>query len=157
MADDDPPPRSRPMVTDATATSDLMQHIFQRLVWLDDGLQARLHDRGWPDVSRPQSLVMINVTADIRRPADIARQVGVSRQAVHVTINQMVDLGILRLADDPSDGRYKMVELTAFGEQMRHDAQAAMGEMMRTLVERIGADRLTALLDALRADWGSIR
>jgi hypothetical protein len=50
-----------------------------------------------------------------------------------------------------------MVELTALGEQMRHDAQAAMGEMMRTLVERIGADRLTALLDALRADWGPIR
>jgi DNA-binding MarR family transcriptional regulator len=142
------------MVNDAATTSDLMLRVFQRLVWLDEGLQARLHDRGWPDVSRAQSMVMINVTSGVRRPADIARKVGVSRQAVHVTINQMVELGILRLADDPDDGRYKMVELTGFGERMRHDAQAAMSEMTRNLVDRLRADRLAALLDAMRADWG---
>lgn len=138
----------------AAATSDLMLRVFQRLVWLDEGLQARLHERGWPDVSRAQSMVMINVTAGVRRPADIARQVGVSRQAVHVTINQMVALGILRLADDPDDGRYKSVELTPFGEQMRHDAQDALAAMTATLIDRIGGDRLAALLDTLRADWG---
>lgn len=151
---DDPSTSACPIVNDATAASDLMQRVFQRLVWLDEGLQARLHNRGWPDVSRAQSMVMINVTGGIRRPADIARQVGVSRQAVHVTINQMVALGILRLADDPSDGRYKVVELTPFGENMRHDAQEALGEMTRALIDRIGADRLAALVDAMRADWG---
>ncbi len=142
------------MMSEATTTSDLMLRIFQRLVWLDEGLQARLHDRGWPDVSRAQSMVMINVTGGICRPADIARKVGVSRQAIHVTINQMVELGILRLDDDRDDGRYKIAVLTPYGETMRHDAQAAMAEMTRNLVERIGADNLSALLDALRADWG---
>ncbi|RVT94201.1 MarR family winged helix-turn-helix transcriptional regulator [Sphingomonas crocodyli] len=139
---------------DHLVTSDLMLRIFQRLVWLDDGLQARLHDRGWPDVSRAQSMVMINVTAGIVRPAEIARKVGVSRQAVHTTINQMIALGMVQLAPDPDDGRHKVVELTEMGEQMRHDAQAAMGEMTRALTDRIGGDRLAALLDAMRADWG---
>jgi DNA-binding MarR family transcriptional regulator len=135
--------------------SDLMSRIFQRLVWLDDGLQARLHARGWPDVSRAQSMVMINVTAGIRRPVEIARRVGVSRQAIHVTLNQMVKLGMILLAPDPDDARHRLVELTAFGEAMRADAVSALAEISRILADRIGSDRLDALLDAVRADWGA--
>lgn len=137
--------------------TDLMSRLFQKLVWLDDGLQARLHDRGWPDVSRAQSLVMLSVIGGIRRPADIARQVGVSRQAIHVTIGQMVALGIVMLEDDPVDARNKQVVLTAFGERMRADAQAAMADLLATLAGRVGGMRIDALLDALRQDWGSPR
>lgn len=137
-----------------TAALDLMQRMFQRVLWLDDGLQQRLHDRGWPDVSRAQSLVMLNVIDGICRPAEIARRVGVSRQAVHVTIGQMADLGIVRLEPDPEDARNKRVALTAFGETMRSAAQEAMGDLLGTLAERLGEARLGALLEALRADWG---
>lgn len=136
------------------AALELMPRIFQRLVWLDEGLQKRLHDAGWPDVSRAQSMVMLNVTSGNVRPAEIARSLGVSRQAVHVTIGQMTELGILTLIADPANGRNKLVQLTAFGEEMRRAAQQAMTAMLTTLEGRIGCDRLEALVDALVADWG---
>jgi DNA-binding MarR family transcriptional regulator len=141
-------------MTDVPNAIELMPRLLHRLVWMDEALQARLHQAGWPDVSRAQSMVMLNVTSGIRRPSDIARRLGLSRQAVHVTIGQMSDLGILRLVEDPRDGRSRRVELTAFGDQMRHAAQAAMQDIAAHLVDRIGADALTALLGALRADWG---
>jgi DNA-binding MarR family transcriptional regulator len=144
-------------MTRQSAALDLMARMFQRVLWLDDGLQQRLHDRGWPDVSRAQSLVMLNVIAGITRPAEIARRVGVSRQAVHVTIAQMVELGILKLEADPDDARHKRVAITPFGETMRHAAQDSMGDLLGTLADRIGQDRLEALLDALRTDWGPSR
>src|SRR3546814_7706940 len=96
-------------------TNQLIIALFQRFCWLDEGLQARLHDRGWPDISRPQSMVMTNIVSGIVRPSDIARNLGVSRQAIHNTINLMVKLGMVELAPDPEDRRHVIVSLTETG------------------------------------------
>ncbi|WP_188235659.1 MarR family winged helix-turn-helix transcriptional regulator [Sphingopyxis sp. LK2115] len=135
-------------------TNQLIIALFQRFCWLDEGLQARLHDLGWPDVSRPQSMVMTNIVSGIVRPSDIARNLGVSRQAIHSTINQMVKLGIVRLDVDPDDRRHMIVSLTETGARMRKDAQRAMDSLTAQIAARIGQDRFAALLDALEADWG---
>jgi len=135
-------------------TNQLIIALFQRFCWLDEGLQSRLHDRGWPDVSRPQSMVMTNIVSGIVRPSDIARNLGVSRQAIHSTINQMVRLGMVELTPDPGDRRHMIVSLTPTGARMRQDAQQAMDALSDQLAERLGQDRFDALLAALEADWG---
>lgn len=135
--------------------TELIIHLFERFVWLDEGLQQRLHARGWPDVSRAQSMVMINVVTGTTRPSDIARRLGVSRQAIHGTIAQMVGKGIVMLVPDADDSRHKRLALTAFGEQMRHDAQEAMAALTDRVAGRIGTDRLAALVAALTAEWGA--
>lgn len=136
-------------------TNQLIIALFQRFCWLDEGLQSRLHDRGWPDVSRPQSMVMTNIVSGIVRPSDIARNLGISRQAIHSTINQMVKLGIVELAPDPDDRRHMIVSLTETGARMRRDAQRAMDDLSDQLAERLGRDRFHALLATLEADWGA--
>jgi DNA-binding MarR family transcriptional regulator len=135
-------------------TNQLIIALFQRFCWLDEGLQARLHERGWPDVSRPQSMIMTNIVSGIVRPSDIARNVGISRQAIHSTINQMAKLGIVELAPDPEDRRHMIVSLTDIGARMRRDAQRAMDALADQLADRLGRDRFDALLETLEADWG---
>ena len=135
-------------------TNQLIIALFQRFCWLDEGLQARLHERGWPDVSRPQSMVMTNIVSGIVRPSDIARNLGVSRQAIHNTINQMVRLGVVELAPDPGDRRHMIVSLTETGARMRQDAQRAMDALSDQLAERLGHERFDALLATLEAVWG---
>ena len=121
---------------------------------MDEGLQARLHDRGWPDVSRSQSMVMTNIVSGIVRPSDIARNLGVSRQAIHSTINQMEKLGILQLDVDPQDRRHVIASLTETGQMMRRDAQLAMDSLTSQISSLLGQEKFDALLDALDADWG---
>lgn len=135
-------------------TNQLIITLFQRFCWLDEGLQARLHDHGWPDVNRPQSMVMTNIVSGIVRPSDIARNLGVSRQAIHSTINQMVKLGIVQLEVDPADRRHMIVSLTDLGARMRKDAQRSMDELTAQIAAVLGQDKLDALLAALEADWG---
>ena len=135
-------------------TNQLIIALFQRFCWLDEGLQARLHDHGWPDVNRPQSMVMTNIVSGIVRPSDIARNLGVSRQAIHSTINQMVKLGIVQLEVDPGDRRHMVVSLTDLGARMRKDAQRSMDALTAQIADRLGQDRFDALLTALEADWG---
>ncbi|HWV59885.1 MAG TPA: MarR family winged helix-turn-helix transcriptional regulator [Sphingopyxis sp.] len=136
-------------------TNQLIIALFQRFCWLDEGLQARLHDHGWPDVNRPQSMIMTNIVSGVVRPSDIARNLGVSRQAVHSTINQMVKLGIVRLDVDPDDRRHMIVSLTELGARMRKDAQRSMDALTAQIADRLGQDKFDALLAALEADWGN--
>lgn len=135
-------------------TNQLIIALFQRFCWLDEGLQARLHDHGWPDVNRPQSMVMTNIVSGIVRPSDIARNLGVSRQAIHSTINQMVGLGIVQLEVDPADRRHMVVSLTDLGAQMRKDAQRSMDALTAQIAAKLGQDKFDDLLAALEADWG---
>ena len=132
----------------------LLLTLLQGFYWCDESLQNYLRARGWPSVTRPQSMVMANVVLGVRRPSDIARRLGVSRQAIHVTLNQMIDLGILELVDDPSNGRVKMVAPTKKGETMRVDAQRAMVLMAQVLAERVGKPRFLEAAHVLNEDWG---
>ena len=104
------------------APESLILPLLQGFFWFDDGLQAHLQAHGWTEVTRPESMVMTNVVIGVQKPSEIARNLGVSRQSVHATINQMVEKGILELADDPEDGRAKIVVLSEVGQQMRQDA-----------------------------------
>ena len=137
----------------ANADESLIVQVWQAFVWIDEGLQNYLKSVGWPDVTRPQSMVMTNVVVGVRRPSDIARNLGVSRQAIHVTIRQMIDLGLLELVDDPDDRRSKIVDIGATGAKMRENAQTAMRLLTAELRRRIGDKAVAQLQDTLAMDW----
>lgn len=132
----------------------LLLSLLQGFYWFDEGLQNYLQARGWPTVTRPQSMVMANIVLGVRRPSDIARNMGVSRQAIHATINQMVDLGIVALVDDPTNRRVKQLVPTATGETMRIDAQHSMVIMADELGRRLGKAALLKAAHLLGEDWG---
>lgn len=100
-------------------------------------------------------MIMTNIVTGVVRPSDIARNLGLSRQAVHNTIGQMVRLGIVELSPDPADRRHMIVSMTEKGLRMRQDAQRAMDGMGAQLAETLGKERFDALLAALEADWGT--
>jgi DNA-binding MarR family transcriptional regulator len=132
----------------------LIVPMFQGFIWFDEGLQNYLRLKGWPTVTRPQSMVMLGVVLGVTRPSDIARMLGVSRQAVHITLNGMVEIGLLELADDPDDRRSKIVVISRQGQAMREHAREATILMTDELAHRIGPEALEALRAAMAADWG---
>lgn len=133
--------------------SELMLRLFERFVWMDEELQQRIRARGWPEISRSQSMVLLNISAGITRPADIARRLGVTRQAVHATINQLAELGIVRLEPDPADGRHRQVALTHTGVRMRDDAQHAIDTITLGVVESVGEPGFAQMMAALGTEW----
>ena len=132
----------------------LLLSLLQGFYWCDEGLQNYLRARGWPAVTRPQSMVMANVVLGVRRPSDIARNMGVSRQAIHATINQMIEMDIVALVDDPTNRRVKVVAPTTTGETMRVDAQRAMVIMAEELFQRLGKTNVLKAAHLLAEDWG---
>ena len=50
----------------------LIVPLLQGFEWFDESLQRSLQARGWPQLTQPESSVMIHVILGINRPAEIA-------------------------------------------------------------------------------------
>ena len=129
--------------------------LWEAFGWFDEGLQSSLKLRGWQTMTRPESAVMIHVILGTNRPSDIARNLGLTRQAIHITISKMVEKGVLELHSDPLDARVSVVGLTKVGKEMRRDAKMIVQYIESVLTERIGAQRVRSLKAALAPEWGA--
>ncbi|MEZ6002228.1 MarR family winged helix-turn-helix transcriptional regulator [Hyphomonas sp.] len=124
--------------------------------WIDEGLQNYMRSRGWPSVTRPQSMVMAIIVMGVVHPSDIARRLGLTRQAVHKTLRSMIELDMISLVADPSNKRVKIVELTETGLAMRKDSGDAVRLILLLLNDRLGTKRVKDAIDVLSDDWGEI-
>ncbi len=124
--------------------------------WIDEGLQNYMRSKGWPSVTRPQSMVMANIVMGVVHPSDIARRLGITRQAIHKTLKSMIELDMITLVEDPSNKRVKIVELTETGLAMRKDSGDAVRLILLILNDRLGPTRVKDAIDVLSDDWGEI-
>lgn len=136
------------------ADTNLAQLFMRAFYWADEGLQNALKQKGWPTITRAQSLVFVNIGEGVTRPSDIASRVGVTRQAIHQTINELVEMGFLKLEPDPRDRRAKVVIFTETGAKIGGDAVDALQQIEQSLSSRIGGERVLALREALTQEWG---
>jgi len=106
-------------------------------------------------LARSHSLVFAHLDADGTRPAEIARRAGISRQAVGQTVAQMKNLGLVKLAPDPSNRRARLVQPTAKGRKALERTGTGSTAAEKVLSRRIGASRVKGLREALEQDWGT--
>lgn len=121
--------------------------------WFDDALRSQLA-AGGVAVSASQSHVFAALGPSGASVAQLARQVGVTRQSMHRTVGELVDLGLLEVVPDPADGRAVLVRHTRAGRALVRRAVSHLREIEAELAERIGADRVEGLRAALADDWG---
>lgn len=85
--------------------------------------------------------------------AHIARNMGLTRQAVQRVVELLLDRGFVSLEANPHHQRAKLVVLTPEGRAALAGAESAVASFDRIAVERIGAERVAvaiAVLDELR-------
>jgi len=122
--------------------------------WFEDGLLSRLEAAGWPELTRAHSLVFAHLDLEGTRVSELARRIGISRQAVHQTVGELAELGLVEVVPDPLSRRAKRVVLTPLGRETVQSAHAIIQELEAALADRIGRTRVAELRRALEADWG---
>jgi DNA-binding MarR family transcriptional regulator len=113
---------------------------------------ARLAEAGL-DMLAPRHLPVLRAL-DPRsgaRASAIARDAGVTRQAIAQVLAELEQLDIVEQHPDPTDARAKVVRYTPFGLRGYHSALAVFSELEREQVQRLGADRVAALKQDLRS------
>jgi DNA-binding MarR family transcriptional regulator len=105
-------------------------------------------------LAQSHALVFSHLDPEGTRPAEIARRAGISRQAVGQTVAQMRELGLVKLAADPTNRRARLVQPTAKGRRALERSSTGSAAAERVLSRRIGAARVKNLREALEQDWG---
>ncbi|NGY04265.1 MarR family winged helix-turn-helix transcriptional regulator [Solimonas terrae] len=133
----------------------LMSGLLHAFYWMDEGLQNHLRAAGMPGLSRTQSLIMTNVADGVTRPAELARRLGISRQAVQQLLADMQQRGLLDLADDPADARAKIIRYSSRGVQIGEITVRALEHLDDEIERRLGSKALGDLRRILlERDWG---
>tara|TARA_R110001592_G_scaffold357416_1_gene660620 strand:+ start:198224 stop:198667 length:444 start_codon:yes stop_codon:yes gene_type:complete len=134
--------------------TNLDQLLMRGFYWMDESLQRNLRAKGGPKVTHSQSMVILTIGEGVQRPSAIAERLGVSRQAVHQCLQELIRLKLVELVADPQDGRAKLARLSEQGMPVRVVAHKVLFALEDELGERIGKRNLQALRKALEQDWG---
>jgi len=102
-------------------------------------------------VLRPAHTALFpHVDLEGTRPTELARRLGVSKQAVHPLVEELVAMGVFERAPDPRDARATLVRWSNPRGRSLLDGLAALGELERELAAVLGARRLRELGATLR-------
>lgn len=133
----------------------LARLLLERFRWFDQALLSVLQDRLGLNLTSAQSLLFADLSVRGARQSDLARRLGVSRQAVNELVHGLKQQGLVEVVPDRDSGRSKLVRPTALGRKSVHVAIETFAQFETELRSRIGARQVDHLRRALGADWGN--
>ncbi|MGW5051069.1 MarR family winged helix-turn-helix transcriptional regulator [Actinokineospora sp. NPDC004072] len=110
-----------------------LSKLFGRARSLSLTLAARVH----PDLDGAAYALLLHL-GDIgpARAAEVVDRTGLDKSTVSRQIARLVDLGLVERVPDPSDGRARLVQLTAVGTERLAKVRADRRRQLRERVER---------------------
>jgi DNA-binding MarR family transcriptional regulator len=139
------------MADDLPPDADLARLLLGATRAFEREMIARLAKAGL-DMLAPRHLPVLRALdpASGTRASDIARDAGVTRQAIAQVVAELEQFGIVGQHPDATDARAKIVRYTPLGLRGYRRAMAVFTELEREQVKRLGADRVVALKQDLR-------
>ena len=113
-------------------------------------LVEKLHARGHGRVQRAHITVLGNIHTEGTRLVELARRLGVTRQAASQMVQQIEQRGFLERTSDPEDGRAVLVRHTRAGRALLLDALSLMDEIEAGYADLVGVKAMGQMKQALR-------
>ncbi|MBX3203895.1 MAG: winged helix DNA-binding protein [Labilithrix sp.] len=146
----------RPVGRDAYATeleaakaSSTLQLLFKAARLLNERAVERLRRLTKVPVRAAHTTLLPHIDLEGTRLTELARRLGVSKQAVGQLVDELVEMGVLERAADPADARAKLVRFTRRGRAGLFEGLAVLKELERELEQRLGAATMRTVHDAL--------
>jgi DNA-binding MarR family transcriptional regulator len=110
---------------------------------------AGLHEAGFTDLVPAHFNVIRYPGPQNRRPSDLAREAGMSKQAMNYLLRQLEELGYLTREDDADDQRSKRVRLTDRGYAAAMNIRQTVRQIEAEWERDLGASQLEQLRELL--------
>src|SRR3546814_4103662 len=88
----------------AVADESIFAGLMNAVNWFDEAFQNSLEAAGYARTTRVESFVIVNIAAGRQRPADIARNLCVSRQAISQILKAFAQRGWIETLPHPNHG-----------------------------------------------------
>lgn len=106
---------------------------------------------GAPPLRTAHTTLLPHLTSEGVRGADLAKKLGVTKQAVSQLVTELEEWGVVEQIADPNDGRAKLVRFTAKGERGLLQGLSVLRALEQELADKIGKRRMQELHTALLA------
>jgi DNA-binding MarR family transcriptional regulator len=110
-----------------------------------EGVTRAMHERGFAGIRLVHIALIRNVDEHGTRITDIARRAGMTKQATGQLVAEFVELGYIRLVNDPDDGRVKIARYTAKGKKLLVSIVASIEQTEDAVSAAIGTKALASL------------
>lgn len=114
-----------------------------------DELHARLAAEGHDVIREGHGCVFGFIEPEGSRLTYLARQSGLTKQAVGETVDDLQRLGYVERVPDPTDGRAKIVRLTERGAEAQGLGRQVLQEVEERWAAQVGEERAAAMREAL--------
>ena len=111
--------------------------------------RVRLSEAGHPAIRQGHGCVFRFIAEGGSRLTDLAESSGLSKQAVGEVVDDLEKLGYVERAQDPQDGRAKVIKLTEHGADAHRTALGIFADIERDWTERYGAERVATMRELL--------
>lgn len=122
--------------------------------WLSASLLNLMHERGHTELTSAHLTFFNSLNCGMTHASEVARRLGITRQAVYKITKGLQQIGALELKEDPDDGRQKVIAMTKHGERIALDARDCLSLVEHHLSRQIGPGKLETLRASLAMDWG---
>ncbi len=139
---------------DAPLEQPLGQALISANQWMSSSLLHLMSAKGHVKLTGAHLTFYCHLNCGVTHASEVARRMGISRQAVYKITRELQRIGALELQEDPDDKRQKTICMTELGERVALDARAAMAEVEVHLQDIVGPKQFESLVHILRLDWG---
>ena len=127
--------------------------LLRRSEWMEERVLESAVRTGYQAITPAMNRLFGHMRANPVGLSVLARQLGISRQAVHVLARQAEALGLVELVDSSEDARVKLLRFTDAGWTMSDTAAREHERLERELAARIGERDLETLCRILARAW----
>ncbi|WP_394821610.1 MarR family winged helix-turn-helix transcriptional regulator [Pendulispora albinea] len=128
-----------------------VQLLFKAARLLNERAIARVRERSGQPVRVAHTALFPHIDLEGTRLTEIAKRLGVTKQAAGQLVDELVALGMLERVPDPEDARAKLVRFSKRGQRALLDGLGVLSEIGSEMRALVGASRMTALHEALTA------
>jgi len=149
------PRRSTPSAGERAALEQAKRASFAQLLFkcarlLNDVALARARARSGLEIRAAHTSLFPHIDLEGTRLTELARRLGVSKQATGQLVDEMVEMGVLERVADPEDARAKRIRFARRrGALALMEGLAVLGEIESELADKLGRRRVDALHDTL--------
>ena len=126
-----------------------LQLLFKAARLINEDAIARVRKRTGEPVRVAHTALLPHVDLEGTRLTELARRMGVTKQAVGQLVDELEQMGQLERVPDPEDSRAKLVRFSKRGRKGLLDGLAVLRELEAELVAAVGKQRVAELHDTL--------
>jgi len=136
---------------EAAKARSTVQMLFKAARLLNERAIARVRSRTNKPVRVAHTALLPHIDLEGTRLTDLARRLGVTKQAAGQLVDELVAMGMLERAADPADARAKLVRFTKRGRAGIFEGLAVLKELEDDIEKLVGAAKMRTLHEVLTA------